>query len=207
MVDTTTDSNAAAFQACTTAANDCSLRGAISKANADTANTYTIQVPTGNYILTLSGASEDGNATGDLDILCNLTISGAGADLSIIDGNQLDRVLHIQGVVTVEISGIQITGGMTGSSVYGGSEDGGGIYIQGSLYADDPIVTLAGMAIVNNATGSDLPDGSAGDGGGIYSVIDALTLTNSTVSNNAAGFGAADEFGGGGGGIYNSRGN
>ena len=55
-----------------------------------------------------SGIREDGNATGDLDILCSLTISGAGADQSIIDGNQLDRVLHIQGVVTVEITGLQI---------------------------------------------------------------------------------------------------
>ena len=206
VVDTTTDDNTPAFQVCTTAANDCSLRGAISKANADTTNTYTIQVPAGNYVLTLNGINEDSNATGDLDILCNLTILGAGANLTTVDGNQMDRVVHIQGVVTVEIAAIKITGGMTGSGAYGGSEDGGGIYIQGSLFTDDPIVTLTDMAIVNNATGSNYPDRGAGDGGGINIDFGALTLTNSTVSNNTAGFGAAGEYGGSGGGIYNWRG-
>ncbi len=206
VVDTTTDDNTPAFQVCTTAANDCSLRGAISKANADTTNTYTIQVPAGNYVLTLNGINEDSNATGDLDILCNLTILGAGANLTTVDGNQMDRVVHIQGVVTVEIAAIKITGGMTGSGAYGGSEDGGGIYIQGSIFTDDPIVTLTDMAIVNNATGSNYPDRGAGDGGGINIDFGALTLTNSTVSNNTAGFGAAGEYGGSGGGIYNWRG-
>ena len=103
-VDTTADDNTPAFQACTSAANDCSLRGAISKANSDTANAYSIYLPAGTYTLALSGAKEDGNATGDLDINCSLAIVGAGADLTTIDGNQLDRVINISGVGNVEIS-------------------------------------------------------------------------------------------------------
>ena len=54
-VDTTTDSNDAAYQACTAAADDCSLRGAISKANADSGNDYVITLPTGTYTLTIGG--------------------------------------------------------------------------------------------------------------------------------------------------------
>ena len=79
-VDTTTDSNATAFRACTAAANDCSLRGAISKANNTPANRYTIHVPAGVYTLALTGAQEDQNATGDLDILTGLNLSGVGAE-------------------------------------------------------------------------------------------------------------------------------
>jgi CSLREA domain-containing protein/uncharacterized repeat protein (TIGR01451 family) len=79
-VDVVTDTNAAGFQLCDDATpNDCSLRGAISKANADTSNAYTITVPAGTYTLSLSGAEENTNATGDLDILDDVTINGAGA--------------------------------------------------------------------------------------------------------------------------------
>jgi CSLREA domain-containing protein len=54
-------------------ASDCSLREAIDNANA-CAGAQTINLPAGGYILTLSGAGEDANATGDLDITDELTI-------------------------------------------------------------------------------------------------------------------------------------
>src|SRR5262245_33600223 len=76
-VDRTDDT--AAASACTAAANDCSLRGAVSFANANPGTT--INVPAGTYQLTIPGGATEGfsgnNAIGDLDITANNTaISG-----------------------------------------------------------------------------------------------------------------------------------
>src|SRR5438105_616173 len=68
-----------------------SLRAAIIQANSSHGHD-TIIVPAGTYTLTLAGANEDYAATGDLDIRGDMTISGAGADTTIIDGGGLDRV-------------------------------------------------------------------------------------------------------------------
>src|ERR1043165_1148559 len=68
-VDRTDD--IAAASACTGAANDCSLRGAIVKANADlTANSFVINLQASTpYTLALANAPEEkAPATGDLDI-------------------------------------------------------------------------------------------------------------------------------------------
>ena len=50
---------------------------------------------TGTYTLTIAGTGEDAAATGDLDITDDLTITGAGSGLTIIDGNSLDRVFDV----------------------------------------------------------------------------------------------------------------
>src|SRR5262249_61897624 len=65
-VDRTDDT--AAASACTAAANDCSLRGAVSFANSNPGTT--IIVPAGTYQLTISGTGEGfsgNNAIGDID--------------------------------------------------------------------------------------------------------------------------------------------
>src|SRR5512135_1104371 len=62
-VDTLTDQNDPTHQSCTEQPDDCSLRGAISKANADTGNDYFIQIAAGVYLLTLIG-DEEANAAG-----------------------------------------------------------------------------------------------------------------------------------------------
>ncbi len=50
-VDRFDDDNTSEAQACSESYNDCSLRGAISLANSDIYNTYTIMLPSGTYIL------------------------------------------------------------------------------------------------------------------------------------------------------------
>ena len=94
-VDTTLDSNEVAYQACSTADGDCSLRGAISVANADPGNDYAITLPEGTFAFSLAGSGEDNNATGDLDLSGNITLNGAGAMSTTIDANQRDRGLHV----------------------------------------------------------------------------------------------------------------
>jgi len=163
-----------------TCAADCSLREAITAANA-LAGADVITVPAGTYTLTITGTGEDGNATGDLDLNSDITITGAGAGTTIIqagtlgypDGgaNGIDRVFHIPGAYTVNISGVTIANGkITGT--------GGGIY------------NYSGTLTVTNSTFS---DNSATYGGGIYNE-GTLTVTNSTFSGNSATYG---------GGIYN----
>ena len=84
-VDRTDDAPAAS--ACTAAANDCSLRGAVAFANVNPATT--INVPAGTYQLNIPGGFAEGfsgdNSVGDVDITGNNTaIVGAGAATTII---------------------------------------------------------------------------------------------------------------------------
>jgi hypothetical protein len=53
-------------------------------------------------VITLTGAADDdANATGDLDILKNLTMLGAGPD-TILDGANLDRIFEVGAGVTAK---------------------------------------------------------------------------------------------------------
>src|SRR5438128_7834324 len=69
---------------CATAGGTCTLRAAIQEANAHP-GADTIMVPAGTYLLTIEGRDEDAAVTGDLDITDDLTITGAGADRTILD--------------------------------------------------------------------------------------------------------------------------
>ena len=142
--------------------SDCSLREAVIAANAVP---RTITLPAGTYTLTIAGTNEDNAAKGDLDMTggAGITIIGAGAATTIIDGGALDRVFHIRSG-TVSISGVTIR---NGSGVFGA-----GIYNNATLNLTDS--TVSG----NTATGA--------NGGGIYN-NGTMTVTNSTISGNTAG--------------------
>src|SRR6476620_7129508 len=130
-VDRTDDT--AAASACTAAANDCSLRGAIAFANSNPATT--INIPAGNYSLTTPGpeAFYGDNAKGDLDISGdNTSIIGAGASTTIITQTIAgERVIEVNPNLVAgfgtSISGVTISGGSETSGI------GGGGIISGSL--------------------------------------------------------------------------
>jgi CSLREA domain-containing protein len=69
---------------------DCSLREAISAANAAAG---AVLIPKGIYKLA-GAAGEDANTSGDLDVLAGYNIYGAGPDETVIDAQGEDRVLH-----------------------------------------------------------------------------------------------------------------
>jgi hypothetical protein len=157
-----TDDNAGAT-ACTVAANDCSLRGAILAANADpNADPVIINLqPATTYQLTLTNAAqENAAATGDLDItttLHSVTIVGggsAGPNATIIDASALnagstrDRAFHI-----------------TASGVTAIFQD---LVIQNGKAADDGTSGMSTNPAAQN---------SPGTGGGILNG-GSLTLTN-----------------------------
>ncbi|MDH5510403.1 MAG: right-handed parallel beta-helix repeat-containing protein, partial [Nitrospinota bacterium] len=160
-VDTTVDNGA--LSACTAAAGDCSLRGAVNAVNAGAGGDI-ISLPAGTY--TLTGANgDDANLSGDLDISKVVTIQGAGAATTIIDGNGAttgDRVIHVTAAVALTVDGVTITGGSTAAN-------GGGIS------------SLGAVSIIN----STISGNTAGGSGGVLS-RSALMVTNSTISNNKA---------------------
>jgi len=172
VVTKTTDTNDGVCDA------DCSLREAIIAANANPGADF-IQVPAGTYTLTIPGAGEDAGATGDLDITDAVTISGAGASTTIIDGGGLDRVFHILTSSLVGMTGITIRGGVTAAG-----DNGAGILNEG-------LVSLNGCTVTANATTS------GGNGGGIYN-DGTLSLVNSVVTGNSTA------GGGNGAGIYDN---
>ena len=106
-VDSTVDSedaNTADGVCASTADNKCTLRAAIDEANAQLGND-TIQLAAETYLLAQTGANENANQTGDLDIqnAGRLEIRGATtkADDTVISGSDgeisSDRVLHLLG--------------------------------------------------------------------------------------------------------------
>jgi Right handed beta helix region len=113
------------------------------------------------------GSGEDLNADGDLDVLDDLTIAGAGADRSAIEGS-FERVLDVHAGATVEILGVAIRYGRQAAG------NGGGIRNAGRL-------TLTRVQVSGNGT-------EDGAGGGIFSggTGSSLTLTESAVTSNTA---------------------
>ena len=191
---------------CAAASGQCTLRAAVMEANA-LGGADIITLPAGTYTLTIPGIGENAAATGDLDVTGNLTINGAGAASTIVDGGGLDRAFDVHVGATVQLNAITIRGGHAAGSGTDGA--GGGIrnfagtliltntivvrntavLVGGGLATDSATVTLVGSTVSNNA---------AGAAGGIYNA-GALIVNMSTVASNQA-------TSGGGGGIWNSAG-
>jgi CSLREA domain-containing protein len=163
---------------------DCSLREAIQAANTDTAidacpagsGADTIRLSAGIYTLSIAGAGEDQNQTGDLDILDDVTITGVDLYGTTIDASNIDRAFHIHAGATVVLQGMSIT---HGASLTNG----------GAIYVDQANLSL-NRAIVRHSTAS-------GNGGGIFNDTGTVTINDSTINNNQSQYG---------GGIYNNSG-
>ena len=114
-----------------------SLREAVIEANASP-GLDTIHVPAGTYALTLAGVGEDAALTGDLDLTGRVSIQGAGAGATIIDGAGLDRVFDAHESSSVSISHVTITGGdATGSTGGGISSHQGTLTVSNCIFADN----------------------------------------------------------------------
>lgn len=164
---------------CATASggNICTLRAAVQETNA-LPGADLIVLPAGVYTLTLAGALEDQARFGDLDVRDDLTLTGAGAGTTVIDGNGLDRVIDAVDFGTeVVISGVTIRNG--------------NVAFPGRATDDWPWTVESGGCVLSVATMA-LRDSvvigcRAGRmGGGIYAEGE-LALDNTTVAGNLAG--------------------
>jgi len=153
-----------------------SFREAISKANA-TPGADIIVVPAGVFKIGLGGVGEDGNLTGDLDITDAVTILGAGAGLTVIDGQQIDRVFDVIGSGPHSIKPVLQRLTVRGGNATG---DGGGIQV-----ANADLVVRDSAIVGNRASLT---------GGGIVGLVGSPTvkLVGTTVARNVV------EFDGGG---------
>ncbi len=167
----------------------CSLREAVQAANAgspvDTCAAHPganiIDLPAGHFTIAIPGHDENFDATGDFDITSDLTIRGASAARTVIDGAGLERVFEVFGGAHVRLARMTITGG--DSTDVGFKSNGGGIANFGYLTVDH-------ARVIGNTAG---PEGA---GGGIFNT-GALTLLHTTVADNSV-------VQGGGGGISSS---
>jgi CSLREA domain-containing protein len=162
---------------CLTDAATCTLRAAVQEANAD-GGANAILVPRGDYRLRIPPTPEAGFAgqddagKGDLDITGTLTIRGAGARQTTVDGGRLDRVFSTASNATVLISDMTITGGdSTGGGTSKEIDLGGGIYNQGTA-------TLERLRMVGN---------NADGGGAVFSPPGSyITISDSLLAHNTA---------------------
>jgi CSLREA domain-containing protein len=187
-----------------------SLREAITAAN-NLPGADVIVLPAGVFKITIPGALESNNASGDFDVRDSLTIRGAGAGASIVAGQALDRVFDVFGTdpssIRVVLQGLAIRNG----SATGVTGDGGGIRVgDADLVIRDCLVCDNRAAENGGGISNDLLPGTGnlklvrttvarnvagGAGGGIsLTGISLLTIRESTVRRNVAA-------GSGGGGI------
>jgi hypothetical protein len=158
---------------CHTATGHCTLRAAVMQAvnnNPSVTDTIQINLPAGTYTFTIPLI--DGGGELYLGAALNgdprIEIDGAGAGVTIVDGNHLDRVFHVEQRRAI-LNGMTIRNGNDNHP-----EGGGGIY-------NNYFLALNSVVVTNNAT--------TGSGGGISSNGDLAINGSSILSNNAAGFG------------------
>jgi hypothetical protein len=194
---------------------DCSLRGAITHANGDIANSYIIAIPDGIYLLDYNSGNptEDANASGDLDIIHpDITLQGSSWNDTILDGNHTDRVIDQLGYM-YHLSTYLLT--IRNGQLEDGDGGGAGIRIAAYNIVDldysnihDNIVhgTSANYAFgggIYSNTGAELNlEGSTIQhnhsdqrGGGIWTRSNQLTINSSNIMDNYAA--APDGIGGG----------
>lgn len=167
--------------------NDCSLRGALTVANA-LDEPSTIVIPAGHYVLSASAScyfrpSADPFAvsTGPSPILCvarNVSLVGAGRDETILDANQppgitaaSQPVAWVNWGTDVQMQGLSLVKGNWTSGT--GLFSGGGIFNAGTL-------TLTDVAVTDNYGGT---------AGGV-SNRGTLTLERCLVARNTSHSGA-----------------
>ncbi len=168
------------------------LRTLINNNNAG-AGGDTINVPACTITLTTPASP--------LTITKNLTITGAGASQTIIDGGGITGIIHIS-AGTVAISDVTLRNG----NGTGNFDDGGALYNAGTLTLTNTAISgntadSEGGGIFNDATlrlvnstvsGNRTPAGCCG---GLETGSGGLTLVNSTVSGNTAAFSGAGGIG------------
>lgn len=137
----------------------CTLRAAVELANKDSGE-VTVNVPAGTYKQTAT------EPTLVIEADAEVTISGAGAETTIIEGEAKARIFEVEEFGSLTIDGVTVTNG-------GDEENGGALFVS----------PLAGL-IVDDST---ITENTATYGGGIYGEYLAnIQVVGSTIDENVA---------------------
>lgn len=149
-------------------AADCSLREAIGAANAQPGSI--VNIPAGTYV------------ANSFIINANMTLNGASAATTIIDGNLLESIFIIHSGFAVSMNNLTVRRASSNGS-------GGGIVNLGG------VLTLTSVNVTSNSVHT--LDNTA-FGGGLYASAGSTTsIINSTISNNTADTQGAGIYNGG----------
>ena len=192
----------------------CTLRAAVQEAEHAGGGEVILSAGYGPYQLTIPGGAEvDPNAaanaptsaTGDLDISTSVTVTGAGADVSVIDGDDAVRVFDVHGGGFLRVRGVSIQNGKGDYDSATRHSHGGAIHNHGTLSLSESVVadsasaaTWGGGGITNAGPIPNFPAATArlqnvtvaknstdSNGGGIENGGD-LRMLNVTVAENTA---------------------
>ena len=192
--------------ACSSAANDCTFRGAVNKANA-TAGADTI-----DFADSVRGtiATDVGRLT---DLTGTITINGPGANALTLTKlpTYNNRLFRLSADANASISGLTLTGGVASVDAADGgainNPKGGTLAIANCVFTNNS--ARIGGAISNSGTltitGSTLSGNTVRTFGGAIYNTGTATIENSTISGNMlSGYSSSsDTRSGSGAGIYN----
>ena len=211
LVDLTVDTSSDTFDG-SCADGDCSLRDAVASASPG----QTIGMPSGLFVLTLSGSG--GVESGDLDIDRDLTIAGVGETGTFIDATgvgdrafeisnatvSLERLTILAGTIDGRGAGVSIVDGADASlqliTMQGGhARNGGGVAVtdatlelEGSVLLDTVADRRGGGVFVQDTssadvTGTTIAGAQASSGGAIWTGANGTVSVNrSTIARNEA---------------------
>ena len=175
------------------------LRSAIMEANASPcAAGMIIELGAGTWPLSLPGGFEDACLTGDLDVTGYVRICGRGPGVTVIDGEELDRVFDVRAGGTLALANLTVTGGHPPGISGGGVAETGGIIIAtnveiaqcfaggggGGISASGGDAIVIGSTISGNASNGNGGGLSANNGAGVI-VAQSLVAYNEVILNGA----------------------
>ncbi|MDG2025628.1 MAG: pentapeptide repeat-containing protein [Acidimicrobiales bacterium] len=196
---------------CAASTGTCTLRAAVMEANA-LPGVELIDIQRSHVILSIAGSSEDGSATGDLDITEEVVIKGAPSNISGSGSDRLFDLLHPTGLV--EMHDLHMNNGnegvgagirhraagawwMSDSSIVGTNADANVIDLAAGSGATRLLeTTLAGNTTTGGATiltnrGTTLTTRNLATVGndlyGINGLAGTTTLDHATIANNLLG--------------------
>jgi CSLREA domain-containing protein len=197
---------------CADAGAQCSLRAAISEANA-LAGADIITLPAGAYTQTLVSANDDLNAGGDWDVSSQITINGGGEATTFVQaaasaGTATERVINVRAGGNLTLNDLTVRNGrfngtMSAATRGAGIENNGVLTLSHVTVRDNQVTSTNGNSIsagIHNAgTAVTLNDstitanvntrsvGGSAFGGGMASIVAAtLIFNNSSISGNSA---------------------
>jgi CSLREA domain-containing protein len=172
---------------CATSSGACTLRAAIQEANAF-AGDDTVMLPAGTFTISLPFMDDFRDADGSFYLSSTVDLVGVGADLTILDGGMLDRVLQVAFDGLATVSDLTIQNGSRAGIL---TNSGGNLTLlrvtvqdnQGLAFADPGGIKVEGatLSLIESTVQSNTADFATG---GILFTGDTLSAVDTVIRDN-----------------------